>query len=599
MGRSHIGTSSQFSSSWQYNWLAGAALTIALLLSGCASRELRTSISSEAPVAILQRELAWAETKERGNSQQLADYLRIAEITSERLEHRPSEGADDDSLINTYDRAVADFVTSWSDQNRPQEIRDVRSDRKIRLVLVPSLGGGWPASYFESFENARRVDHRRFWRSNEQRGLGGTLVGVHPTVGAGEAPPRLEPPKGFRIAVTALLRFTERPKSSETEAQLELVNPRTQDSVQLGKRKYPPAADFTAPMAIYTKVSEFWAGVVNMVWGEKTQARSGLYLLEPYDPNRIPVIFVHGLLSSGYTWLNVANAVRADAEIRKKYQVWIFFYPTGNPILYSALRLREDLALAQAKYGLKHGVVLIGHSMGGILCRLQATDIGAADWIAVFHARATKILPLVESKPLLKRALIFHANPLVKRIIFISTPHRGSAIASGGIGALGTRLIRLPATIASSVPKQIARLANARGLRIPTSIDGLSPQSPLFKVYDRLAIRSPHHSIIGDRGRGDTPNSSDGVVPYSSSHLDTASSELIVPTGHGAMNSPLAIAEIQRILRLSAGEARSELKSNGRTADVVTLCCTLALTSGNTDSWPQRRQVDLAGFEED
>jgi len=100
------------------------------------------------------------------------------------------------------------------------------------------------------------------------------------------------------------------------------------------------------------------------------------------------------------------------------------------------LRLREDLALAQQKYDLKNGIVLVGHSMGGILCRLQATDVGPADWTAVFHARATELLPLVKSKPLLRDALLFRANPLVKRIIFISTPHRGSAIASGGIGAL-------------------------------------------------------------------------------------------------------------------------------------------------------------------
>jgi hypothetical protein len=44
----------------------------------------------------------------------------------------------------------------------------------------------------------------------------------------------------------------------------------------------------------------------------------------------------------------------------------------------------------------------------------------------------------------------------------------------------------------------------------------------------------PYHSIIGDRGGGDTPNSSDGVVPYWSSHLDGAQSELIVNSDHGA-----------------------------------------------------------------
>jgi len=64
-----------------------------------------------------------------------------------------------------------------------------------------------------------------------------------------------------------------------------------------------------------------------------------------------------------------------------------------------------------------------------------------------------------------------------------------------------------------------------------------------------MAKRIPYHSIIGDRGRGDTPNSSDGVVPYWSSHLDGAESEQIVPSGHPAHRDPQAIAEMVRILK--------------------------------------------------
>jgi hypothetical protein len=192
-------------------------------------------------------------------------------------------------------------------------------------LLLQSSDSIWSPVYFASFENARWVDRRRFWKSTNRSGLDGTVVGIHPTVTARGVPQRLEPAKGFRIAVTALLRFSDHPKPSETEAQLELVNPRIEDSIQLGKRRYSLAADFTAPAAAYAKVNELWAGIINMIWGEKTESKSGLYLLEPYDPNRIPVVFVHGLLSSGYTWLNVSNAVRADPEIRRRYQVWVFF----------------------------------------------------------------------------------------------------------------------------------------------------------------------------------------------------------------------------------------------------------------------------------
>jgi hypothetical protein len=70
---------------------------------------------------------------------------------------------------------------------------------------------------------------------------------------------------------------------------------------------------------------------------------------------------------------------------------------------------------------------------------------------------------------------------------------------------------------------------------------------------NKLPIKAPHHSIIGDRGRGDSPNGSDGVVPYRSAHLDSAQSEKIIPYGHGGYQSPESIAELLRILRLHLG----------------------------------------------
>jgi hypothetical protein len=280
--------------------LSGAALVVVLFLSGCASQP--QSITGETPTPTLRRELHRLEISKQ-DGQQLADYLRIAQITSQRLdETQPGlDQSGTDSPITIYDRAVTDFVVSWSDQNRPQVIHDTRNGRNTRLLVSqPSDTTGSP-TYFASFENTRRVDRRRFWKSTDRSGLGGTLIGIHPTVIAGGAPQRLEPPKGFRIAVTGLLRFSDHPKPNQTEVQLDLVCPRVQDSVRLGKHRYSLAADFTAPAAAYTKVNELWAGFVNMIRGEKTESKSGLYLLEPYDPNRIPVVFVHGLLSSGFT----------------------------------------------------------------------------------------------------------------------------------------------------------------------------------------------------------------------------------------------------------------------------------------------------------
>jgi hypothetical protein len=531
-----------------------ATLTLLCILSGCASNVQKAPIA-DASNEQLRNQLVRIEHVKPDSPQSLALYLKIAEVASMRFANKSSSGRANDPAVNIYNRAVADFIESWSKRSRPTEIHDDQSGEKFRLISLPEKRGTWSHSYFNSLQSARGLNRKTFRLSVVDTGIGGTLIGIHQNASNGTVLRRLEPPRGFRMAVTGVLVFKRNHENNETETEIELLNPRIQSTIPIVDRNYPLAADFTAPLASYPRVSELWAGFVNMVRGAKTEKRSGLYMLEPYDPNRIPVVLVHGLLSSGYTWLSVGNEIQNDPQIRKRYQFWVFFYPTGNPILYSALRLREDLAFAQQQYGMKQGVVLIGHSMGGIISRLQVTDVDPSAYKAIFGKRAETLLKILESDPKLKSAFLFRSNPAVKRVIFISTPHRGSAIASGGLGALGDRIIKLPSVLMHRIPKTllIAASPNEKRAWIPTSIDGLSPKSPLFKMTDQLPLRAPYHSIIGDRGKGDTPNSSDGVVPYWSSHLANAQSELIVPTGHGALKSPLAIAEVRRILRLHAG----------------------------------------------
>jgi hypothetical protein len=158
---------------------------------------------------------------------------------------------------------------------------------------------------------------------------------------------------------------------------------------------------------------------------------------------------------------------------------------------------------------------------------------------------------------LVNRAVNFKANPRVKRIVFICVPHRGSYLAANWIGALGVSLIRFPSTFLGQPASEImASLESNMGLkRLPTGINDLSPHSPVLIGLNKLPIEAPYHSIIGDRGRGDTPNNSDGVVAYWSSHLEGAQSELIVPGSHGAYALPQTLTELKRILRLHLAES--------------------------------------------
>ena len=87
--------------------------------------------------------------------------------------------------------------------------------------------------------------------------------------------------------------------------------------------------------------------------------------------------------------------------------------------------------------------------------------------------------------------------------------------------------------------------------RFPNRIDTLRRQARSVVAMNRLPIvwSVTYYSIIGDRGANNSPNSSDGVVAYRSSHLEGSKSEKIVPYWHSYVHrSPEGIAEVERIL---------------------------------------------------
>jgi hypothetical protein len=187
---------------------------------------------------------------------------------------------------------------------------------------------------------------------------------------------------------------------------------------------------------------------------------------------------------------------------------------------------------------------------------MQVTTITRADWVRTVGKPASELLDSVPPDSIIHRGLVFNANPHINRVVFICTPHRGSNMAIGGIGQLGMRLIALPSSLISQVNNEVKGQISAftgGGKRMPNTIFSLSPKNPTLIVMDKVPITVPYHSIIGDRGKGDSPNSTDGVVPYWSSHLNGAQSELIVPGPHGSCELPQTIAELNRILLLNLG----------------------------------------------
>jgi triacylglycerol esterase/lipase EstA (alpha/beta hydrolase family) len=530
----------------QLRRLGAIAATFALL-AACATTPQRKA-TQYGPAADSLRE---ARSPQVPVEKRAADYLHAAAITAPLL----GPGTQETPALNTYNTAAAELTILLRSNeggrlwNQPLTVTS--NNETYHLHLQPAGSAIWPPDYFNLFLLPSSIKHALVKKETVQEGVGGALVGVRTTT------PRenFAPLKGISAPVTATLEFRRK------DVTLALRRPAKQPTALVEGKVRPLAADFSAPISYYSPPSnltlvELMAALRSSRYIDKT----GLYFLQPYDPDRIPLVFVHGLVSSPFTWVETINGLQADPEIRKRYQFWVFAYPTGTPILYSALRLREELAKVDRLYPNHHPYVVVGHSMGGILTHAQVVTVTPAMWEKALGTVARDVLARNSSNSLIVRGLVFKANPRIKRVVFICTPHHGSEMASGGIGRLAISLISLPVNVATVLQNSVtqAELTQITGSkRLPNSVYGLQPNNPTFKVVNSAPITAPYHSIIGDRGKGDSPNSTDGVVPYWSSHLDKAQSELVVPGPHGATELPQTIAELDRILRLHVGEKSS------------------------------------------
>jgi len=525
-----------------------ASVTCLAFLAGCATTPQTARGPEYPPTANIMREARSANVPVEKRA---ADYLQAAATTAPLLNTGIGTPA-----CETYNAACGELTvllrSSEGERLWNHPLTLAGNNTTYRLRFQPASDTVWAPNYFTSFVPPAEIEHKLIRDQNHQQGVGGSLVGVRKV----DPPEKFVPRRGITAPVTATLDFHAR------DATLALRRPRKLPTANIEGKVRPLAANFSAPLSYYPPpASLMFAGLLGGFRYSKYPAPTGLYFLQPYDPDRIPLVFVHGLFSTPFDWVKTINGLQADPEIRKHYQFWIFAYPTGNPILYSALRLREELAKADQIYPNHKPYVIVGHSMGGMLTHDQVITVTQAMWDKSLGQTAENIFRENSKDSLIVRATTFRANPRIQRVVFICTPHRGSDLASNGIGKIGISLITLPARLTAVMVDSLtgADLAQMTGSskRLPNSITGLKPTSPALPVINSAPISVPYHSIIGDRGRGDCPNCSDGVVAYWSSHLGGAQSEKIVPGPHGSCQLPQTIAELDRILRLNIGIRRT------------------------------------------
>lgn len=328
----------------------------------------------------------------------------------------------------------------------------------------------------------------------------------------------------------------------------------------------PIARDLTAPLAYRTRnADQRWLQA--FLRPGAGGSGDGLFMIEPYQRGKIPVVFVHGLLSDPQTWTDMANELRAQPDLVEGCQLWGFHYDTGEPFFESAAVLRRQLRQIRAVYDPQGTdpamaqMVLVGHSLGGLVSKLQVVHSGDQLWNSVAGRPLSQIHTREQTRARLAAALFFDPNPNISRVIFIGTPHQGSNLASRTLGRLGSALVEPPAQTEQRHRQLIddnpGVFSEELVRRFPTSIDLLEPDSPLLRATAKLPFRDgvAFHSVCGVIDKPGIGGPTDGVVPLHSARLIGACSEKRVDSFHTRLTrSPATVHEVTRILRLHLRE---------------------------------------------
>ncbi len=464
------------------------------------------------------------------------------------------------------------------------QLRVPAGDGSAYLLSVVHEGFAWKPAEFGPLRFC--ADYEVVGLANQYHGygLGVPLIGTR-TVPPG-SPEGMHYPDEVVFPVTAFLRYegSLADLGARRVGRLELINPLTRQVVADRGRAVPLETDLTTPTAYMLAHSDLRGlEYTGFLHADRLRGKTGIQMYQEYQPGKIPVVMVHGLLSSPLTWTPMYNDLMADPAVRSKYQFCAYFYPTGEPYLVTAADLRRQLARIRAdldpqgKDAALDQMVLLGHSMGGLISHLVTVDSGNEFWNEIDKHPFESVTLDPQAREALRPVFFFQRQTCVKQVVFLATPHRGSRLSPSFLGRAAASLVHEPKAILTEFGDLIKDdpdlPAKLRTGHVPTSVDMLSPQDETLQLLSNKPRQDPvrYHSIIGLIPRSrlgleglltgfGVPEEGDGVVPVSSAHLGGVDSEILVPADHMHVHHhPLAVREVRRIL-LEHAKAQETIK---------------------------------------
>jgi len=470
-----------------------------------------------------------------------------------------------------YNRSLAKFLIYCRDNN-------IHAEAGLKLPLVKGElclaevqnGLSWDLKELSQFDVVYNYKIKGLKNHYRSSGLGVPLILVRElsSKGSRDIDERFMDQNHQVCAGSAVLHFNksatdDKGGGSCLQAYLEIYDPVKTSEIRIGTMSIPLELDFTTPIAYALENIPDLKGTTGFFEPEAWTDACGLYMLRPYQPGKIPIVFVHGLFTTTRTWTIMLNELAGDPLIREKYQAWFFLYPTGNPIIFNATLLRDSLLEVRQVLDPTGAdtafdqMVIVGHSMGGLLSKVMVQHSGHVVWDYLFDKSIDELDIRDDERELLENLFFFEPLPFVKCMVFMATPHRGSELAKSRLNKIGLSFVKLSDDMTDFFMDVVPFLKEEHKThpvyakkRVPTGFHGLRSDSAYAALIDAIPIDPAvsYHSIIGNKVAADTPGGSDGVVTYDSAHLEGAVSEKIVHSDHNVHTNPAGILEVRRIL---------------------------------------------------
>ena len=485
------------------------------------------------------------------------------------------------------------------------------------IQLIVQIDGRWKDQLFDRFELVSDYKVSGFENEHRTYGLGVPLIAVRKSgLEADDALEKHYPPE-LTIPLTAFLHLKSKNKvaSVSTSGNADLAQDKIQTAVltlydplektyaRAENSTVPLESNITTPLAYGLKdplVNKGLLATASLLDAEFAPEAYGMFMVEPYDPKKIPVVMVHGLWDGPATWAHMINDLAATRDLHDNYQFWFYSYPTAQPFWVSANQFRKDLQSIRLEVDPQRvnpamdEMVLVGHSMGGLISMLQTIDSGDRFWDILSDRPISELQGDAETKAALQEMFYFKANPSIKKLITLATPFKGSDFANRTTQWISQRLITLPTLITSDFGK--LAIQNSDILKDPyfltrsNSIDSLATTNPMFKVIaeSELPKRLSFHNICGRldktgvfrRQTAADSDVGDGVVALSSGINERAESQVYVAAEHSTLHQqPGSILEVRRLLL-------EQLAENDR---VQPRTIPPSIRSANSDSYYQQQ----------